>query len=247
HVLRAAGLDDLFNVVVDGIASVPHWFRGKPDRSALAEAVFRLGAPAERAVVVDSSEAAVDGARNAGLGLVIGVDRIGHADELLRCGADVVVCDLADVDVVIDLRRMSALPDALESYGQLTGVVRFRPLMVFVDFDGTLSPITPDPEAATLVYGAAEALKHLAEQCPVAVLSDRDLDDVRSRVNLPGIWYAGSHGLELMAPDGAYHKNERGSAVVPVIERAAAQLRATLAHVPGIWVEHKRFAASAPT
>jgi alpha,alpha-trehalase len=244
HVLRAAGLDDLFNVVVDGIASVPHRFRGKPDRSALAEAVFRLGAPAERVVVVDSSETAVDGARNAGLGLVIGVDRIGHADELLRCGADVVVCDLADVDVVIDLRRMSALPNALDSYGQLTGVVRFRPLMVFVDFDGTLSPITPDPEAATLVYGAAEALKHLAEQCPVAVLSDRDLDDVRSRVNLPGIWYAGSHGLELMAPDGAYHKNERGCAVIPVIERAAAQLRATLAHVPGILVEHKRFAVA---
>lgn len=242
YVLRVAGLDDLFSAVVDGSTLDP---AGTPDGELLAEAARRLGAPAERVVVVDSAQAGVATASNAGFGLVIGVDRTGDGAALLRCGADVAVDNLADVDVPTDFRRISTLPNALESYGQLTGVARFRSLMGFADFDGTLSSITPDPDAAALVDGARTALAHLAALCPVAVLSDRDLDDLRARVDLPGIWYAGSNGFELMAPDGTCHINEAAADAVPAIERAAGQLRAALADVPGVRVEHKRFAVAA--
>lgn len=245
HTLRAAGLADLFSVVLDGAAPDGQRILGRPDADVLAEATRRLGTVVERAVVVAGTEGGVAAGRRGGFGLVIGVDRVGDADGLLQSGADAVVDDLADVDVPTDFRRISAIPNALESYGQLTGIARFRPLIAFIDFDGTLSPVTRDPQAASLVQGAAEALKHLAEQCPVAVLSDRDLDDLRSRVGLPGIWYAASHGFELMAPDGTLHTNEAAASAVPVIERAAAQLRATLARVPGIDVEYKRFAVAA--
>ena len=54
--------------------------------------------------------------------------------------------------------------------------------MLFVDYDGTLSPIVNDPGAVTLVDGAAKALESLASQCPVAILSGRDLADIRARV-----------------------------------------------------------------
>ena len=60
----------------------------------------------------------------------------------------------------------------------------------------------------------------------MAILSGRDLADIRNRVGIPGIWYAGSHGFELTGPDGTYHENEAAAVFVPVLERAAAELSA---------------------
>jgi alpha,alpha-trehalase len=116
--------------------------------------------------------------------------------------------------------------------------------MLFLDYDETLSPIVSDPNAATLADGAAEALELVAAVCPVAVLSGRDLADIRTRVGTQGIWYAGSHGFELTGPDGTYHQNEAAAAFVPVLERAAGELRDSLAQIPGVRVEHKRFAVA---
>ena len=141
-------------------------------------------------------------------------------------------------------KRISELPNALESYGQLAGITSAREPVLFLDYDGTLSPIVSDPGAATLADGAAEALELVAAVCPVAVLSGRDLADIRTRVGTQGIWYAGSHGFELTGPDGSHHQNEAAAAVVPVLERAAGELRDSLAQIPGVRVEHKRFAVA---
>ena len=96
------------------------------------------------------------------------------------------IADLADVAVRTGDRRISELPNALESYGQLIGITSARESMVFLDYDGTLSPIVSDPDAARLVDGAAEALELVAAACPVAVLSGRDLADIRTRVDIRG-------------------------------------------------------------
>jgi trehalose 6-phosphate phosphatase len=132
---------------------------------------------------------------------------------------------------------MSQLPDAAQALEDLAA----RQPAVFFDFDGTLSDIVDDPDSAQLVAGAAEALQKLAGRCPVAILSGRDLADVTARIGLPGIWYAGSHGFELTAPDGTHHQNDAAAATIPVLEQAAAQLRERLGPIPGVVVEHKRF------
>jgi trehalose-phosphatase len=244
HILKAAGLGDLFTVRVDGVVADALGLRGKPDPAVLLEATSRLGAVPERSAVVEDAEAGVEAARNGGFALVIGVDRTGHADDLLRHGADVVVPDLADVAVRTGDKRMSHLPNALDSYGHLIGVVGGRQPFVCLDFDGTLSQIVSVPDAATLVDGAAEALANLAAKCPVAILSGRDLADIRDRVGLPGLWYAGSHGFELIAPDGSHHHNDSAAAAIPVLETAAAELRSALEQIPGARVEHKRYAVA---
>ncbi len=77
-----------------------------------------------------------------------------------------------------------------------------------------------------MVPGADKALQSLAALYPVAVLSGRDLADIHSRVGIPGLWYAGSHGFEMVAPDGTHHQNETAAAAVPVLEQAAAELTA---------------------
>ena len=182
--------------------------------------------------------------RAGGFGLVIGVDRSGtERERLLERGADVVIGELADVTVRAIDRRMSQLPDALLSFGLLAGVVSARRPVLFFDFDGTLSQIVDDPAAATLVPGADKALQSLAALYPVAILSGRDLADIHSRVGIPGLWYAGSHGFEMIGPDGRHHENETAAAAVPVLERAAAELTEAL-DIPGVMVEHKRFAVA---
>ncbi|WP_237572391.1 trehalose-phosphatase [Mycolicibacterium lacusdiani] len=241
--LKAAGVDDLFEVCVDGVAGE----RGtteKPDPAVLLEATRQLGVRPQRCVVLENSVAGVAAARDGGFALVIGIDATGRAEELVRHGADVVLADFDDVAVRTGDKRISELPNALASYGQLIGITTARESMLFLDYDGTLSPIVSDPAAAMLVDGAADALRHVSKVCPVAILSGRDLADVRSRIDLPGIWYAGSHGFELTGPDGTEHCNDAAAAFVPVLEHAAAELSECLARIPGVRVEHKRFAVA---
>jgi trehalose 6-phosphate phosphatase len=206
----------------------------------LSEAADELSVHPGRCVVVTDHAAGVTAAREAGFALVIGVDRTGDRDALRSFGADTVVADLGEVTVRTGDRRMSELPDALQALGLAAGLTARRPA-VFFDFDGTLSDIVDDPDAARPVAGAVEALQKLAAHCPVAVLSGRDLADVTARLGLPGIWYAGSHGFELTAPDGRHHQNDAAAAAVPVLEQAAAELRERLGSIPGVMVEHKRF------
>ncbi|MGV0992165.1 MAG: trehalose-phosphatase [Mycobacterium sp.] len=244
-VLESAGLTDLFPIRVDGVVAAELGLAGKPDPAILLEAAGRLGVRPGRAVVVEDAEAGVAAARAGGFGLVLGVDRTGQSSAALSdCGADVVIGDLADVAVRTIDRRMSVLPDALLSFEQIAGVSSARRPAFFFDFDGTLSDIVDEPDAATLVPGADAALRSLAALYPVAVLSGRGLDDIRERIGIPGLWYAGSHGFEMVAPDGTYHHNETAAQAVPLLDLAAAELIERLSSIPGVVVEHKRYAVA---
>jgi trehalose 6-phosphate phosphatase len=210
---------------------------GKSDDAGLVEAASRLAVRPGRCAVVAATAHTVAAARAGGFALVIGVDANERGGELRRRGADAVVTDLRGIDVRTGDRRMSELPDGLRALDLVTA----GRLAVFFDFDGTLSDIVNDPDSARLSDGAADALTSLTSQCPVAILSGRDLADVRQRIGLPGIWYAGSHGFELTGPDGAHHQNAEAAASIPVLEHAAAELAGQLGDIPGVVVEHKRF------
>jgi alpha,alpha-trehalase len=234
QVLAAADAGDL------GHRDVP----GTPELTDLSETAKRLGVRPDRCVVIVDSEAGVVAGRAAGFALVVVLGQTRNAEKLRRNGADAVVADLAEVTVRCGDRRMSTLPDALQSYAQIVAVVAARRPAVLLDFDGTLSAIVNEPDAATLIDGGADALKALAAQCDVAVLSGRDLADIVSRIGLPGIWYAGSHGFELAAPDGTYHQNEDAASAIDPLEQTAAELRDRFADLDGVHVEHKRFAVA---
>jgi trehalose 6-phosphate phosphatase len=206
----------------------------RSDAAALVESADRLAVRPGRCAVVTSTEAGVTAARAGGFALVVAIDSTGALDSR---GADAVVSDVHEIGVRAGYRRMSELPDGLQALDLAT---ERRPA-VFYDFDGTLSEIVEDPDSARLVDGAADALTSLSAACPVAILSGRDLADVRERIGLPGLWYAGSHGFELTGPDGTHHQNPEAAASIPVLAGAATDLADQLGHIPGVVVEHKRF------
>lgn len=96
-VVQTVGLSNCFDTRVDGVESERLHLRGKPAPDGFLEAARRLGVEAKRAVVVEDAVAGVQAGRNGGFGLVIGVDRTGHADELRRNGATVVTSNMAEL------------------------------------------------------------------------------------------------------------------------------------------------------
>ena len=116
-------------------------------------------------------------------------------------------------------------------------------LAVFLDYDGTLTPIVSRPEDAWLSESMRQTLRSLAARLPVAILSGRDLDDVRGRVHVDGIVYAGSHGFDIVGAGGL--RRELGAAYLPVLDAAEAELRGALDEIPGAQLERKHFSVAA--
>ncbi len=99
EVLAVAGLDRLVDVVVDGLVGEAMALSSKPDPASYLEAAIRLGADPDRTVVVEDALAGVDAGRRGGFGLVVGVARRDSGAELMAAGADLVVSDLADLEL----------------------------------------------------------------------------------------------------------------------------------------------------
>jgi len=78
----------------------------------------------------------------------------------------------------------------------LSSVLTQQPLGLIFDIDGTLSPIAPTPEAASLYPGVSTMLEHLREHAHVAIMTGRGLRDGARMVNVDNVTYIGTHGLE---------------------------------------------------
>jgi beta-phosphoglucomutase family hydrolase len=96
-VLVAAGIDHLFEVVVDGVVAEREHLAGKPAPDTFLAGARMLGAQPAQAAVFEDALAGVESGRAGDFGRVVGVDRTGHAEALRRHGADVVVEDLAEL------------------------------------------------------------------------------------------------------------------------------------------------------
>ncbi|MFF0389912.1 HAD family hydrolase [Kitasatospora sp. NPDC004615] len=96
-VLKAAGIDGLFDVVVDGITAARDHLAGKPAPDTFLAAAKRLGVEPEHAAVFEDALAGVAAGRAGGFGTVVGVNRTGQAEALREHGADVVVDDLSEL------------------------------------------------------------------------------------------------------------------------------------------------------
>ena len=104
-------------------------------------------------------------------------------------------------------------------------------LVVFLDYDGTLTPIVEASDAAVLAAPMRAAIARLARHAPVAVVSGRAREKVREFVAVENLYYAGSHGFDIDGP-GGLRKQVKTSAV-PILRAARSQLEVWLRDVAG--------------
>ncbi|KAL5073546.1 hypothetical protein RYX36_012530 [Vicia faba] len=91
-------------------------------------------------------------------------------------------------------------PSALSSFDQITNYAKGKRIALFLDYDGTLSPIVDNPDCAFMSENMRAAVKKVAEYFPTAIISGRSRDKVHEFVGLTELYYAGSHGMDIIGP-----------------------------------------------
>jgi trehalose-phosphatase len=173
-------------------------------------------------------------------------------------GADIVVTDQRDGDVAGESHahgtpaltgregpaagRSGRPLHAVDHVGDIVALLGGRRVALFLDYDGTLTPIVRRPEDARLTDAMRSRLRALSSLSFVAIVSGRDLDDVRSMVGLDDLHYAGSHGFDIAGPGGLRMQQEAAVSRLPELDAAEEALRHGLERIDGVWVERKRFA-----
>ena len=113
-------------------------------------------------------------------------------------------------------------------------------MLLLFDYDGTLTPIVDRPDLAVLAPGTHGLLADLSreERFILGIVSGRSLDDVRARVGVSGLVYAGNHGLEIQGP-GLDFIHPEAEGLRETQGRLYVRLREELVDAPGVILEDK--------
>ncbi len=137
------------------------------------------------------------------------------------------------------------MPGFWKHTGEIAARLAARPLLVTLDFDGTLAALAETPDKARLTPEYRTALKALVKLpgIKVFILSGRALPNLKKVVGIPGIYYGGNHGMELEGP--VFRRLDAH------VMRARARIAATVQEIAerfppgtGVMVENKVFSAS---
>ncbi len=242
EVLRVAGVIDLFDAKVDGRDAGDLGLQGKPAPDMLVECAKRLGARPERTAVVEDAQAGVEAGRRGSFAVVIGVSRSGEGEPLRGKGADVVVKDLGELSPSDDGGdKALQLPSALDCQEAIHQAIGEQDVAVFLDYDGTLTPIVNDPSQATIPDETRRVLVELSSRCRLAIISGRDVEDVRGMVGVKGIAYVGSHGFDISLPGQSKRDPGGRDRFKKALDEADAELREALNGIAGVRFERKAF------
>ncbi|MGA9327387.1 MAG: trehalose-phosphatase [Salegentibacter sp.] len=242
EIIQSMGLRELFEVRIDGVDSAKQNIKGKPAPDIFLEAARRLGVSPSHTMIVEDAMAGVEAGHKGNFGLVVGIISGASKEELLQAGADMAVKNLQEVQIGVKRRHAPAeLPSAMENIETLQAKFDKKKPLFFLDFDGTLAPIVERHEDAGMDDRMRELVGKLASEYSIAVISGRGLSDVKEKVGLENIYYAGSHGFEISGPGNFSKDNEEAQQVLPVFERLEPILKGKLAHIEGIRFERKKF------
>ncbi|KAI6687734.1 hypothetical protein NL676_024562 [Syzygium grande] len=144
-------------------------------------------------------------------------------------------------------------PSALSKFEEITRASLGRKIVMFLDYDGTLTPIVEDPDRAFMSPTMREAVKDTARFFPTAIVSGRCRDKVCSFVKLKELYYAGSHGMDIKGPprsssngnkDGESVLCQPASEFLPMINEVYKTLLESTKSIPGARVENNKFCLS---
>ncbi|KAJ1268380.1 hypothetical protein BS78_07G130400 [Paspalum vaginatum] len=207
--------------------------RAAPPGVAVRRKYLQMGAGAGRVVaggLVESMRASSPTHAKAAAALAAGVDEERHAAWMVKH------------------------PSALGKFEQVVAASKGKQIVVFLDYDGTLSPIVDDPDAAYMSDTMRRAVRSVAKHFPTAIVSGRCRDKVFEFVKLAELYYAGSHGMDIKGPaKGSRHTKaakakgvlfQPASQFLPMIEQVHQALMEKTKCIPGAKVENNKFCVS---
>ncbi|CAF1707006.1 unnamed protein product [Brassica napus] len=148
---------------------------------------------------------------------------------------------------------MKRHPSALDMFERITEASRGKEIVMFLDYDGTLSPIVADPDRAFISSKMRRTVKKLAKCFPTSIVTGRCIDKVYSFVKLAELYYAGSHGMDIKGPTKGFSRYNKDKPSVlyqpagdflPMIDEAFKQLVEKTKSTPGAKVENNKFCLS---
>mmetsp|Transcript_172 Transcript_172/g.543 ORF Transcript_172/g.543 Transcript_172/m.543 type:complete len:301 (-) Transcript_172:64-966(-) len=142
-------------------------------------------------------------------------------------------------------------PSALQDFDKFAERLAGKRVLVFLDYDGTLSPIVNDPDKAYMPDSMRQVVKEAATLFPTAIISGREREKVFSFVQLQELYYAGSHGLDICGPrtagDGSMYQYmpECADGLCEVLDEVHSNLCQSIKDIEGASVEHNKLCLSA--
>lgn len=129
--------------------------------------------------------------------------------------------------------------NALEHWPEIERRIGRKTPAIFLDYDGTLTPIVSRPGEAKLAPERRDLLAKVAKRFPLAILSGRRRADLPTLTGLDDLIVAGSHGFDIGGPGRNGIRHQPAQDFVPLLERAAAQLRERFNDIEGVFIEDK--------
>ncbi|CAH2076020.1 unnamed protein product [Thlaspi arvense] len=143
-------------------------------------------------------------------------------------------------------------PSALDMFEEILHLSEGKQIVMFLDYDGTLSPIVDDPDQAFMSKKMRGTVRKLANCFPTAIVSGRCKEKVYNFVKLTELYYAGSHGMDIQGPEqGSKYKEDSKSILcqpatefLPMIDEVYQKLTEKTSLTPGAKVENNKFCVS---
>ncbi|KAK9063157.1 hypothetical protein SSX86_017027 [Deinandra increscens subsp. villosa] len=173
---------------------------------------------------------------------------------------------ITDEPVTVDQNYISWLrehPSALSSFSRMINEAKGKQIVVFLDYDGTLSPIVSDPDSAFMSDQMRAAVRDVSSCFPTAIISGRSRQKVYEFIKLEGLYYSGSHGMDTIGPalktnsyDKGYQQrsfdNEGNELMVfqpaqdflPAIKKILTEVTKRTQNIPGVAIEDNKFCVS---
>lgn len=132
-----------------------------------------------------------------------------------------------------------------DSWAQFEKLTRGKSMALFLDYDGTLSTITPVPDKARLPSRTKALLDRLAKKTNfrLSIVSGRALDDIKERVSVNGIVYVGNHGMQIQGPKIKFTK-QLPAGYIDLLRRIKRELFVRLTGFKGVIIEDKGLSLS---
>lgn len=213
-------------------------------RRALKEAIRNMNTTPDKIIGISAQPKAIKALKRAGVAMVFGLRNENNSrKEMYDQGADYVLDSLAELELVEGIGGPFRFSQELQGAFQFVNnealhFSRLNPVFFF-DYDGTLAPIVKDPKQAHLSDSVRILLRQLSEHYPVAIVSGRDLQDVRKFVQLDHLTYAGSHGFRIAGPGGISWTHSEAEKTIPMLDQVEKRLKKEFAAHQGIQVERK--------